>query len=119
MNKIFPASNSTDPGQDCDSIHKRHPDYESILTGNHNKTMKDYIKDRIACFHSTNSNVLLLFSKDPSYEGIMVDKCFIFNLVLHFYESHTNVSTSIQSFTCHHARIYGQRFYINPKIISP
>ena len=44
------------------------------------------------CFHSTNNNALLLFSKDTSYEGIIVDKCFIFNFVLHFYESHTNMA---------------------------
>ena len=43
------------------------------------------------CFHSTNNNVLLLFSKDTSYEGIIADKCFIFNFVLHFYKSHTNM----------------------------
>ena len=66
------------------------------------------------CFCSTNNNVLLLFSKDISCEGIIVDKCFIFNFILHFYELHTNVGT----FTCHHNGIYGQKFYINPKILS-
>ena len=49
----------------------------------------------------------------------MVDKCFILNFVLHFYESHTNVGTSIQSFTRQHTGIFGQKFYVNPKILSP
>ena len=43
------------------------------------------------CFHSTNNNVLMLRPKDTSYEGVIVDKCFSFNFVLHFYEPHTNV----------------------------
>ena len=68
------------------------------------------------CFHSTKNNVMLLFSKDTSYEGIIFDKSFICNFVLHVYESHTNVGISIQSFTCHHTVIQGQKFYINPKI---
>ena len=53
-------------------------------------------------FHPTNNNVLLLFSKDASYEGIIFDEGFICNSVLHFYESRTNVGISIQRFTCHH-----------------
>ena len=71
------------------------------------------------CFHSTKNNVMLLFSKDTSYEGIIFDKSFICNFVLHFYESHTNVGISIQGFTYHHTVIQGQKFYINPKILSP
>ena len=47
VNKIFSAPNSTDPEQDCDSIHQRHSDYESILTNNHVKAMIDFVKDRI------------------------------------------------------------------------
>ena len=43
------------------------------------------------CFHSANNNVLLLFSKGTSYEGIIFDRSFICNFVLHFHESHTNV----------------------------
>ena len=54
------------------------------------------------CFHSTNNNVLLLFSKDRSYEGIIFDKSFICNFILHFYKPHANVGISIQSFTCDH-----------------
>ena len=57
------------------------------------------------CFHSTKNNVMLLFSKDTSYEGIIFDKSFICNFVLHFYESHTNVGISIQGFTYHHTVI--------------
>ena len=47
MNKIFSAPNSTDSEPDYDRIHRRHLDYESILTSIHNMTMKDCFKDRI------------------------------------------------------------------------
>ena len=57
----------------------------------------------------TNNNLWLLFSRDRSYEGIIFDKSFICNFVLHFYESHTNVSISIQSFTCHHTVIWATK----------
>ena len=57
------------------------------------------------CFHSTKNNVMLLFSKDTSYEGIIFDKSFICNFVLHLYESHTNVGISIQGFTYHYTII--------------
>ena len=43
------------------------------------------LREGKTCFHSTN-NVLLLFSKDRSFEGIIVGKCFIFYFVLHFYD---------------------------------
>ena len=43
----FSAPNSTDPEQDYDRIHRRHPDYEIILTIIKSKTMKDCVKDRI------------------------------------------------------------------------
>ena len=62
----------------------------------------------------TNNNLWLLFSRDRSYEGIIFDKSFICNFVLHFYESHTNVSISIQSFTCHHTVIWATK--INLKV---
>ena len=39
------------------------------------------LREMKTCFHSTNINVLLFFSEDTSYEGIIVDKCFIFNFV--------------------------------------
>ena len=70
------------------------------------------------CFHSTKNNVMFLFSKDTKDQGIIFDKSFICNFLLHFYESHTNVSISIQSFTCHRTVIQGQKFNINPKILS-
>ena len=35
MNKIFSALNSTDSEHDYDSIHRKHPDYERILTSIH------------------------------------------------------------------------------------
>ena len=57
-------------------------------------------------------------SEDTSYDSITVDKCFIFNFVRHFYESNTNFTTSTQIFICHYTGNYGQKFYINPKIIS-
>ena len=71
------------------------------------------------CFPSTNNNVLLAFSKDTSYEGIIFDKSFICHFVLHFYESHINVDISIQNFTCHDTVIQGKKSYINPIILSP
>ena len=59
-----------------------------------------------------------LFYEDRSYDGIAVDKYFIFSFVLHYYESNLNFTTSIQSFTCHYTEDYGQKFYINAKILS-
>ena len=47
VNKFFSAANSTEPEQDYDSIHRRHPDYEYILRNICSKIMKDCIKDRI------------------------------------------------------------------------
>ena len=78
-----------------------------------------YLREGKTCFPLTKNNVMLLFSKDTSYEGIIFDKSFICNFVLHFSESHTNISISIQSFTCHHTAIQGQKFYINLKILPP
>ena len=70
------------------------------------------------CFHSNSNNVSLLFPKGTSYKGTIVDKSFILDFLWRFYESHKNVvGTSTQSFTCHHTGIYGQKFYVNPKII--
>ena len=44
-NKIFPEPNSADSELDHGSIHRRHPNYERILTSIHNKTMEDCVKD--------------------------------------------------------------------------
>ena len=41
---------------------------------------KFFLGEGKTCFHLTSNNVLLLFSKDASNEGIIIDKCFIFNL---------------------------------------
>ena len=58
------------------------------------------------------------FYEDTSYDGIIVDKYFIFNFGLHFSKSNINFTTSIQIFTCHCTENYGQKFYINPKILA-
>ena len=45
--KIFSVPNSADSEQDFDSIHRRHPDYESIVASIHNKALENCTKDRI------------------------------------------------------------------------
>ena len=71
------------------------------------------------CFRSTNNNLLIFFffSIDVSYEYRTVDNCF-FSVRLTFVRIIHNIGTSIQGFTWHHTWIYGQKFYITPKIVS-